>query len=155
LTLSRRLAFFAISNNIVVIALRGMIVEFAFFMGVAAICFSGLLFTLWRLGEYAVMFLFDVTYTHGSLSLSLSLSANGSWPVKSIMWLMVQIWFGNTYLSKWACIHTPPRRILNILIVRLSTGGEFPPCIWTDPYDALCGTKQYTAVDEYVKTVVW
>jgi hypothetical protein len=46
-----RLAFFAISNNIVVIALRGMTVEFAFFMGIAATCFSGLAFTLWRLGK--------------------------------------------------------------------------------------------------------
>jgi hypothetical protein len=45
-----RLAFFAISNNIVVIALRGMAVEFGLFMGIAAICFSGLGFTLWRLG---------------------------------------------------------------------------------------------------------
>jgi hypothetical protein len=46
-----RLAFFAISNNIIVIALRGMTVDFAFFMSIAAICFSGLAFTLWRLGK--------------------------------------------------------------------------------------------------------
>jgi hypothetical protein len=30
-------------------ALRGMIAEFIFFLSIAAICFSGLLFTLWRL----------------------------------------------------------------------------------------------------------
>ena len=57
-------------------ALRGMIAEFIFFMGIAAICFSGLLFTLWTLSP-----------------------PESHWTVKSIAWLMVQIWFGNTYLS--------------------------------------------------------
>ena len=54
-----------------------MIAEFVFFVCIAAICFSGLLFTL-----------------H-------TLSAGGSepWGWKSIAWLMVQVWFGNTYLS--------------------------------------------------------
>lgn len=51
-----------------------MIAEFVFFIGIAAICFSGLLFTLHAL-------------------------AGGAWTVKAIAWLMVQIWFGNTYLS--------------------------------------------------------
>ncbi|KAJ7707806.1 hypothetical protein B0H17DRAFT_1034111 [Mycena rosella] len=59
-----RLAFFAVSNNVI----------FVFFMAMAAICFSGLLFTLWTLGK-------------------------ASWTLKRIAWLMVQIWFGNTYLS--------------------------------------------------------
>ncbi|KAJ3916257.1 receptor-activated Ca2+-permeable cation channel [Lentinula edodes] len=53
-------------------ALRAMIAEFIFFIGIASICFSGLLFTLWTL-----------EYPDGV----------------SISWLMVQIWFGNTYLS--------------------------------------------------------
>lgn len=35
-------------------ALRGMIAEFTFFMGIAAVCFSGLLFTLWTLGNDTV-----------------------------------------------------------------------------------------------------
>ncbi|KAI5119644.1 hypothetical protein M0805_009005 [Coniferiporia weirii] len=70
-----RLAFFAIKNNVVILALRGMVVDFVFFMCVAAVCFSGLLFTLWTLADH------------------------GQWPLKKIMWLMVQIWFGNTYLS--------------------------------------------------------
>ncbi|CCA70295.1 hypothetical protein PIIN_04234 [Serendipita indica DSM 11827] len=69
-----RLAFFAISNNVVILALRGMIVEFLFFIMIAAICFSGLLFTLWEL-------------------------AGGTWTVKNTAWLMIQIWFGNTSLS--------------------------------------------------------
>ncbi|TFK83312.1 hypothetical protein K466DRAFT_665921 [Polyporus arcularius HHB13444] len=71
-----RLAFFAVSNNVVVLALRAMMAEFLFFIGIAAICFSGLLFTLHSLA-----------------------ADTGRWSVKSIAWLMVQIWFGNTYLS--------------------------------------------------------
>ncbi|KAI0787426.1 hypothetical protein C8Q74DRAFT_605518 [Fomes fomentarius] len=71
-----RLAFFAVSNNLVVLALRAMLSEFLFFIGIAAICFSGLLFTLHNLA-----------------------AQSGRWSFKSIAWLMVQIWFGNTYLS--------------------------------------------------------
>ncbi|KAI0750131.1 hypothetical protein C8Q80DRAFT_1233043 [Daedaleopsis nitida] len=71
-----RLAFFAVSNNVVVLALRAMMAEFLFFIGIAAICFSGLLFTLHNLA-----------------------AESGKWSFKSIAWLMVQIWFGNTYLS--------------------------------------------------------
>ena len=58
-------------------ALRAMIAEFVFFVCIAAICFSGLLFTL-----------------H-------TLSADGPepWSWKSIAWLMVRVWFGNTSLS--------------------------------------------------------
>ncbi|KAI0635594.1 hypothetical protein C8Q77DRAFT_1155382 [Trametes polyzona] len=71
-----RLAFFAVSNNVIVLALRAMIADFLFFIAIAAICFSGLLFTLHNLA-----------------------ADTGKWSVKSIAWLMVQIWFGNTYLS--------------------------------------------------------
>jgi len=58
-------------------ALRAMIAEFVFLTCIAAICFSGLLFTL-----------------H-------TLSADGPAPRgwASIAWLIVQVWFGNTYLS--------------------------------------------------------
>ncbi|KAI0303626.1 hypothetical protein B0F90DRAFT_1809383 [Multifurca ochricompacta] len=69
-----RLAFFLVSNNVIILALRAMTAEFVFFMGIAAICFSGLLFTLWTL-------------------------ASETWTLKAIAWLMLQIWFGNTYLS--------------------------------------------------------
>ncbi|TFK40031.1 receptor-activated Ca2+-permeable cation channel [Crucibulum laeve] len=74
-----RLAFFAVSNNVVILSLRAMITQFVFFIGIAAICFSGLLFTLWTLAR-------DAPNDH-------------AWTFKSIAWLMVQIWFGNTYLS--------------------------------------------------------
>ncbi|KAF9223526.1 hypothetical protein BS17DRAFT_802561 [Gyrodon lividus] len=69
-----RLAFYAITNNVVVLALRAMISEFVFFICIAATCFSGILLTLYML-------------------------ASGSWSARSIAWLMLQIWFGNTYLS--------------------------------------------------------
>ena len=54
-----------------------MIAEFIFFTCIAAICFSGLLFTL-----------------H-------TLSAGGPtpWTWKKVTWFLVQVWFGNTYLS--------------------------------------------------------
>ncbi|KAI0042867.1 hypothetical protein FA95DRAFT_1609847 [Auriscalpium vulgare] len=71
-----RLAFFLVSNNVVILALRAMTAEFVFFMGIAAICFSGLLFTLWTLAP-----------------------SKSQWTIKAISWLLVQIWFGNTYLS--------------------------------------------------------
>ncbi|EJD49556.1 receptor-activated Ca2+-permeable cation channel [Auricularia subglabra TFB-10046 SS5] len=77
LILFPRIAFFALSDNIIIIALQGMIKEFCFFIFLAMICFSGLLFTLWKLGRRSA----------------------GKWTVSGIAWLMVQIWFGNTYLS--------------------------------------------------------
>ncbi|KAF8591195.1 hypothetical protein K439DRAFT_1650959 [Ramaria rubella] len=73
-----RLAFFAVSNNVVVLALRGMIADFLFFMAIASICFSGLLFTFWELAQ---------------------LTPGNSWTVTSIAWLMTQVWFGNTSLT--------------------------------------------------------
>ncbi|KAJ8586944.1 hypothetical protein M405DRAFT_822499 [Rhizopogon salebrosus TDB-379] len=69
-----RLAFYAISSNVIILALRAMIAEFVFFIGIAAVCFSGILLTLYTL-------------------------ASDKWTLRSIAWLMVQIWFGNTYLS--------------------------------------------------------
>ncbi|KAF9466490.1 receptor-activated Ca2+-permeable cation channel [Collybia nuda] len=73
-----RLAFFAVSNNVVILSLRAMVSQFVFFIGIAAICFSGLLFTLWTLGKD---------------------QPNDPWTFKSIAWLLTQIWFGNSSLS--------------------------------------------------------
>lgn len=72
--LAPRLAFCAISNNVVVLALRAMTAEFIFFIGIAVVCFSGIFLTLYTL-------------------------ASGTWTMRNIAWLMVQIWFGSTYLS--------------------------------------------------------
>ncbi|KAH8822908.1 receptor-activated Ca2+-permeable cation channel [Flagelloscypha sp. PMI_526] len=73
-----RLAFFAISNNVVVLSLRAMIADFCYFVVIAMVCFSGLLFTLWTLSADR---------------------PDSNWTLGKIAWLMVQIWFGNTYLS--------------------------------------------------------
>lgn len=70
-----------------------MIADFVFFMGIAAICFSGMLFCLWNLGERSS----PSSFVHSSNS---SVTADKTlWPLKKIVWLMVQIWFGNTSLS--------------------------------------------------------
>lgn len=69
-----------------------MIKQFVFFIGIAAICFSGLLFTLWTLGIFGVI-------TCQFLLLTEMHAGKERWTVKAIAWLMVQIWFGNTYLS--------------------------------------------------------
>ncbi|KAH0585020.1 hypothetical protein H2248_008289 [Termitomyces sp. 'cryptogamus'] len=72
-----RLAFFAISNNVVILSLRGMVSQFIIFIGIAAVCFSGLLFALWTLSQ----------------------GEPEPRSIQSIAWLMTQIWFGNTSLS--------------------------------------------------------
>jgi hypothetical protein len=54
--------------------LTAMKADFIFFMTIAAISFSGLLFTLWELAQ---------------------LERGNTWTVKSIAWLMTQVWFGN------------------------------------------------------------
>ncbi|KAL4074947.1 hypothetical protein V8B97DRAFT_1948619 [Scleroderma yunnanense] len=69
-----RLAFYAISDNVVILTLRAMISEFLFFICIAATCFSGLLLTLYTI-------------------------SNGRWTLSGIAWLIVQVWFGGSYLS--------------------------------------------------------
>ncbi|KAK4686667.1 hypothetical protein P7C73_g3457, partial [Tremellales sp. Uapishka_1] len=69
-----RLVFFVIKDNVVVLALKAMIAEFVGFMGLTIVAFSGICFCLWTL-------------------------ARGTWTVKQIVWLMLQIWFGSSYLG--------------------------------------------------------
>ena len=57
--------------------LTGIKADFLFFMSIAAICFSGLLFTLWELAQ---------------------LERGDHWTVQSIAWLMTQVWFGKEAL---------------------------------------------------------
>ncbi|KZS92531.1 hypothetical protein SISNIDRAFT_429191 [Sistotremastrum niveocremeum HHB9708] len=71
-----RLVFFVIQNNVIILALRVMVSEYLFFMTIAAICFSGLLFTLRQLAP-----------------------PESPWNFRSIAWLMTQVWFGNSFLS--------------------------------------------------------
>ncbi|KAG2362718.1 hypothetical protein BDR07DRAFT_1450997 [Suillus spraguei] len=65
-------------------ALRAMTAEFIFFIGIAVVCFSGIFLTL---------------YTLGNSLLTFPIQASGTWTMRNIAWLMVQIWFGSTYLS--------------------------------------------------------
>ncbi|WVQ78363.1 hypothetical protein IAT38_000448 [Cryptococcus sp. DSM 104549] len=69
-----RLVFFVIKENVVILALRGMVASFISFMMVTILAFSGICFCLWTLGR-------------------------ATWTVKQIVWLMAQIWFGSSYLG--------------------------------------------------------
>ncbi|WVF72035.1 hypothetical protein IAT40_006847 [Kwoniella sp. CBS 6097] len=69
-----RLVFFVVRENVVILALRGMVVSFVQFMIVVIFAFSGICFCLWTLGR-------------------------ATWTVKQIVWLMAQIWFGSSYLG--------------------------------------------------------
>lgn len=84
-------------------ALRAMIAEFVFFMGMAAICFSGLLFTLWTLGMFHSTSCCEPSINQqrrrSYAFLNPASGSDSGWTLKGIAWLMVQIWFGNTYLS--------------------------------------------------------
>nr|XP_019013635.1 nonselective cation channel [Kwoniella pini CBS 10737]OCF52416.1 nonselective cation channel [Kwoniella pini CBS 10737] len=69
-----RLVFFVVRENVVILALRGMVASFVQFMIVTVLAFSGICFCLWTLGR-------------------------ATWTVKQIVWLMAQIWFGSSYLG--------------------------------------------------------
>ncbi|KAL7424047.1 hypothetical protein Q5752_001632 [Cryptotrichosporon argae] len=69
-----RLVFFMIKDNIIVLALKEMITTFVGFMCLTTVAFSGICFCLWTLGR-------------------------ATWTVKQIVWLMLQIWFGSSYLG--------------------------------------------------------
>ncbi|ORX39957.1 hypothetical protein BD324DRAFT_615672 [Kockovaella imperatae] len=69
-----RLMFFLIKDNVVILALKAMIARFIGFMALVIVAFSGICFCLWTLGR-------------------------GTWTVKQITWLMLQIWFGSSYLG--------------------------------------------------------
>ncbi|KIR25457.1 nonselective cation channel [Cryptococcus deuterogattii LA55] len=69
-----RLVFFMIRENVVILALRGMVASFVSFMTVTILAFTGICFCLWTLGR-------------------------ATWTVKQIVWLMAQIWFGSSYLG--------------------------------------------------------
>jgi hypothetical protein len=56
-----RLAFFAVRNNVVILSLRAMIADFVFFIGIAAICFSGQLRCVTRIAK-SRMFCFRTTF---------------------------------------------------------------------------------------------
>jgi hypothetical protein len=111
-----------------------MIAEFVFFLAIAAICFSGLLFTLWTLGKQAALFKSPLTHLTRQLSVY---AASDKWSLSSITWLMVQIWFGNTYLSfaQATSFHRVFGPILMTIYAALSntlllTSKRFPVCCY-------------------------
>ncbi|PWN40542.1 hypothetical protein IE81DRAFT_325478 [Ceraceosorus guamensis] len=70
-----RVASSLVQDNVILLALKAMFADFAFFMLLASICFSGFLYAFW------------------------SLSDKSEWTVGSIMWLMLKIWFGSSYIG--------------------------------------------------------
>ncbi|KAI9063882.1 hypothetical protein FKP32DRAFT_1571075 [Trametes sanguinea] len=64
-----RLAFVTFKNNVMVLSLRAMIVQFVVLMGIAAFCFGGFLYALWTLGK---------DHAHA----------------RTIAWWMLDLWFG-------------------------------------------------------------
>ncbi|KAG8705209.1 hypothetical protein FRC12_004220 [Ceratobasidium sp. 428] len=64
-----RLAFVTLSNNLMVLSLRSMFIEFAVLMFVAAFCFGGFLYALWTLGR-------------------------DTFSSSQIAWWMLDLWFG-------------------------------------------------------------
>jgi len=122
--------------------------EFVFFMTIAAICFSGLLFTLWELAQ---------------------LNPDSNWTVKSIAWLMTQVWFGMYNGSM-----RPARsdEILGNTFLTFQQAESFHPlfvsslhfCMFINPVTCslisigpnsnghVCGTFEYTTAYQYVLT---
>ncbi|GAA93766.1 hypothetical protein E5Q_00412 [Mixia osmundae IAM 14324] len=73
-TLLPRLAGLLLSENVVLIGLRAMFRDFSAFLLLAVICASGFLVTFWTLGS-------------------------GTWTFGQTAWLLLQIWFGSTYVG--------------------------------------------------------
>ncbi|CAK5274026.1 unnamed protein product, partial [Mycena citricolor] len=67
-----RLAFVTLKNNLMVLSLRAMIMQFAILMMIAAFCFCGFLYALW----------------------TLSRNQAESHPPSTIAWWMLDLWFG-------------------------------------------------------------
>ncbi|KAI0351934.1 hypothetical protein OH77DRAFT_843965 [Trametes cingulata] len=68
-----RLAFVTFKNNVMVLSLRAMILQFVVLMGIAAFCFGGFLYALWTLGK---------DHAHARYSAG------------TIAWWMLDLWFG-------------------------------------------------------------
>ncbi|KAI0816960.1 hypothetical protein BC628DRAFT_1404843 [Trametes gibbosa] len=68
-----RLAFVTFKNNVMVLSLRAMMMQFVVLMGIAAFCFGGFLYALWTLGK---------DHAHARYSAG------------TIAWWMLDLWFG-------------------------------------------------------------
>ncbi|TFK79738.1 hypothetical protein K466DRAFT_667994 [Polyporus arcularius HHB13444] len=66
-----RLAFVTFKNNVMVLSLRAMIIQFVVLMVIAAFCFGGFLYALWTLGK-----------------------DNAGYSAGTVAWWMLDLWFG-------------------------------------------------------------
>ncbi|KAM5534661.1 hypothetical protein V8D89_011673 [Ganoderma adspersum] len=66
-----RLAFVTFKNNVMVLSLRAMIIQFVVLMIIAAFCFGGFLYALWTLGK-----------------------DNAGYSAGTVAWWMLDLWFG-------------------------------------------------------------
>src|SRR6266508_4969520 len=108
-------------------SLRAMISQFVFFIGIAATCFSGLLYTLWTLGKSNILLLCKLL-TSKSQSRRRSNRQNP-------MDLQVNCLVNGADLV-WQ--HLP----------QLRTGIKFPYVVRPNSYDYLRRLVQYSPVDE-------
>lgn len=77
-----------LQDNVILLSLKAMLAEFAFFMMLATVCFSGFLYTFWSL-------------------------SGPQWTVGKIVWLMTKVWLGNSYVlfdtaQEFSPIYGPP-----------------------------------------------
>lgn len=69
-----RVASVLIQDNVILLALKAMLSDFVFFMLLAAVCFSGFLYTFWAI-------------------------SGPEWTPGKILWIMIKVWFGNSYVG--------------------------------------------------------
>ncbi|TKY90318.1 hypothetical protein EX895_000316 [Sporisorium graminicola] len=70
-----RVASSLVQDNVVLLSLKAMLSDFAFFTVLAMICFSGFAYTFY------------------------SLASEERWTFKAVLWLMLKVWFGSSYLG--------------------------------------------------------
>ncbi|SNX87554.1 related to YVC1 - vacuolar cation channel [Melanopsichium pennsylvanicum] len=70
-----RVASALVQDNVVLLSLKAMLSDFAFFTVLAMICFSGFAYAFY------------------------SLASEERWTFKAVLWLMLKVWFGSSYLG--------------------------------------------------------
>ncbi|KAJ1018147.1 hypothetical protein NDA16_005013 [Ustilago loliicola] len=70
-----RVASSLVQDNVVLLSLKAMLSDFAFFTVLAMICFSGFAYAFY------------------------SLASEERWSFKAVLWLMLKVWFGSSYLG--------------------------------------------------------
>ena len=77
-------------------SLQAMIVQFVMFIGTVIICFSGLMFTLWILGNASSLQSATLTKNFESTARDKSIDHNHEpWTLGSLAWYCVHIWLGS------------------------------------------------------------